>query len=94
MTYTLPTGSTFNFSDINLTAHAGTVGYAGGFGAARSDNASGIFNPNSSGSPVANIGADFSDRGASNSTDNIFYMNTVDGTHIPATTPAPIYWGS
>jgi len=80
------------FATPALAGGAPTAGQPGYYGQVRSTDASTTYNPTNPSSPVANIGAYFSDRGASNSTDNIQWMNDNSGMSIPATTPAPVCW--
>lgn len=82
------------FATPVLAGGAPTSGQPGYYGQVRSTDASQTYNPTNSSSPVANIGAIFSDRGASNSTDNITWMNENSGMDIPATPPAPVCWSN
>jgi hypothetical protein len=82
------------FAAPALAGGAPTAGERGWYGQVRSTDASTTYNPTNPTSPVANIGAFFSDRGASNSTDNIQFMNDFSGMSIPATPPAPVCWSN
>ena len=77
------------FAAPALAGGAPTAGEPGFYGQVRSWDAYAAFNPNTT-STVANIGAIFSDRGASNSADNILSLNSMNGMDITATPPAPV----